>query len=205
MELIDKRGKINKVTFKQIVKEANTAKLGIEYGSSSVIVNPETLLLDLFLLDIPDDKDFDVKISNGMDDKVYVFTGKDFNWFLKADRLKDLSNYVYGFDIFSLDDDELKAAQEETKKRIVTVKPSKQLDTRTYHIAVVSTKDEEDPNIKDYTGLKIDCIKWLNQQIVQNANLDNEVEILICLDYDAEEPNWKSLKELFEEGKIDIC
>lgn len=200
MELIDKRGKINKTTFRQIVKEAVTAHLGIEFGSSAIDTTPDQLLLDLFSQDIQDDKDIEVRIINQIDGKTYVFTGKDFNWFLKADRLADLSNYVYGHDVFSFGDEDNKPA-----KKVTTIKQSKAFDTSTYHIAVVSTKDIEDPEVFDFSGNKSDCVKWLNQQIVRNATLENEVKILICLDFDAEDPEWKSLKELFDEGKIDIC
>lgn len=213
MELIDKRGKINKVTFKQIVKEAVTAHLGIEFGSTSLDATPDMLLVTLFSQDIQDNKDIEVRIINQIDNKTYVFTGKDFNWFLKADRLKDLSTYVYGYDIFSLDDEGIEKAKKEIEQKKVTdlkqskvtnLKQSKAFDATIYHIAVVSTKDPENPDVEDFKGLKHECIKWLNQQIVKNANLENEVSMLICLDFEAEDPDWKTLKELFDEGKIEI-
>lgn len=211
MELIDKKGKINKTTFKQIIKEACTAHLGIVVGKTEVNTVPEQLLLDLFCLDIPNDKDVEVRIENNMNNKAYVFTGKDFNWFLKDDRLTDLSKYVYGYDIFADDAEEQKqqiaenAENAKKTKTIRTLKPVELLDFSDHHVATVCTKEDiEDPVINDFVGKKYDCVKWLNQQIVKCATLENEVEILICLDYDAEEPEWKTLKELFDEGKIEI-
>lgn len=203
--LIDKKGKINKVTFKQIIKEAVTSYILIRCGKTEINTTGNDLLLDLFTLDVPNDKDVEVHI---IADNDYVCTGKDFNWFLKADRLSDLSNYVYGKDVFSVTDEEKAEAKAETlvrQTKIRSIKPVKLLDMSQHHVATVSTKDPENPIVNDFTGLKADCIKWLNQQIVQNATLENEVELLICLDYDAEEPDWKTLKELFNEQKIDIC
>lgn len=206
MELIDKKGKINKSTFKQIVKEAAGMQLNVKSGSIDVSATPDMLLITLFSQDIQNDKDVEIHVINAQLDKEYVFTGKDFNWFLKADRLKDLSMHVYGYDVFSLDDDGIAEAKKEIEqKRILNIPASKSLDMSTYHVATASTKDVENPIVEDFKGLKHECVKWLNQQIVKHANLQNEVEMLICLDFDDEEPNWKSLKELFDEGKIDIC
>lgn len=196
--VIDKRGKINKVTFKQIVSACKDVT--IKYDKSSIKSTVSALLIELFSQSIPNDADFIVLIYQEND--VYAFTGKDFNWFLKADRLKDLSTYVYGNDVFSFDD---VTEQAPVTKQKPVIKQPKLFDENEYHIAVVSTKDPENLVIDDFKGRRVDCIKWLNQQIVKNANLENEVEMLICLDYDVEDPDWKSLKELFEEGKIDIC
>ena len=204
MELIDKRGTINKSTFKRLIKDSGNNSIIIESGSIKVDSTSSKLLLDLFSQDVQNDKDIDVKIS--FNDTCYVFTGKDFNWFLKADRLKDLSEYAYGYDVFSLDDEQLEEAKKRVEiNKISAIKPTKLLDMTKYHVAVASTKDENNITVDDFSGYKIDCIKWLNQQIVKNANLENEVSMLICLDYDSTNRDWKSLKELFDEGKIDIC
>lgn len=205
MGLIDKKGKINKVTFKQIIKEAMTAHLGIIVGKTEVNTTPDQLLLDLFCLDVPNDKNVEVKIDNAIGDKTYVFTGKDFNWFLKADRLKDLSEYVYGYDVFSLTDEQVEKAKEAKMSQIKSIKPVKLIDMSEHHVAVATTSDPENPEIFEFKGYKMDCVKWLNQQIVKNATIENEVNLLICLDFSVDEPEWKTLKELFDEGKIDIC
>ena len=207
MELINKRGKINKSTFKQIVKEAYTTHMSIKYDKVEIDTVPSQLLLDLFVQDdIPNDKDFDVHII--YDETDVVFTGKDFNWFLKDERLNETYSYVYGENAFLQNESSSNVPvnnQAKTQKRIV-----KQNDIKEYyHIAIFPTdievKDEEyEKAIEDFFGTKSDCITWLNQQIVKHANLENEVSMLICLDYEAEDLKWQTLQELFNSGKIEI-
>ena len=199
MELIDKRGKINKASFKQFIKYAEDDEILIDCKDQHVKTSATDLLIDLFSMNVDDKKDVDVTMT--CKDKQVVFTGKDFNWFLKADRLADLCIYVYDRDILNLQD-----GTNEEKKDIVktkTVTKIKLPDMTQCHVAVASI--EEEPVIEEKVGLKQECIVWLNQQIVKHANIENEVSMLICLDFDSANPDWKRLDELFNEGKIDIC
>lgn len=198
MELIDKKGKINKVTFKQIIEKADLKPIRIFSDTFNVLTHAANLLVDLFTLDVPNDASFEMHIE--VLDNDFVFTGKDFNWFLRLERLSDLSKYLYGNDVFGFSkEDEAKPAQKiKSIKSVIS-------DTTVHYIAVASTKDPENPIVNDFSGTKSECVKWLNQQIVQNATLENEVDMLICLDATAADPEWKTLKELFDEGKIDIC
>ena len=188
MEIIDKKGTINKVTFKTIIKESKSRTVTLKSGETELVTcSVDSMIPDIFNAQVINSPQVILQLVS--DDKAYEFTGKDYNWFLKGDRLIKLAEYAYDL-----------VYDEETQETVQTVK----FDEK-FHVATCALDDNEETVICEYSGLKSDCITWLNQQIVKNATIDNEVNMLICLDYDAADPDWKSLKELFDEGKIDLC
>ena len=188
MSIIDKKGKISKTTFRSL-RKAHGPNAKVIFKQGDTVIRETTIdnmIVDIFAYDIAND--FNVELSLVCEDETILFTGKDYNWFLKGERLIDLANYVYDL---------------ESEPAPV---PQKQADAVMMHVAVCSLDENDNPKIEEFEGSKADCIKWLNQQIVKNANVENEVNCLFCLDYvDFDTADWKTLKQLFEEGKIDLC
>lgn len=194
--LIDKKGKINASHIRKLFDgKEDDHEISFFDSTEEWIVSTtvKDAIVDIFKQNVKDDVNLELYLV--CDEEGLVFTGKDFNWFLKKDRLQQLIDDVYG---------NRKQTVASTKSTdIPTAVPVALTPTKEFeHVAVVSIENPD--KIEEFKGTKQDCVKWLNQAIVRHATLENDVMLLICLDYDSENPDWKTLKELFEEGKIEI-
>lgn len=191
MELIDARNKINAKMFREFFAkpaESDEVTFGIQDNVSNM-TNVQDAINDIFKSSVPDDKNVIFKVKYA--DTELIFTGKDFNWFLKDDRLETLKKNVYK---------QSKQSTTSDAKQIVT-----QTDDTIYNVGVAYMPDgSDDVKIDEFSGHKSDCVEWFNQQIVKHANSNGDVEILFCLDMANEERDWRTLQDLFNDGKIDV-
>lgn len=189
MELINGIGKINAKMIRELfaLQADSDEVIFIDQSADNLITtNVADAMKDVFSQTVKDDKSVALHLIYA--DHDLTFSGKDFNWFLKDDRLETLMKNVY------------KIKAEKTKSASPAVNTA---DDVQYHVAIAYMQDE-DVETNDFAGYKQECITWLNQQIVKHANENGDVTLLFCLDYDKEEKEWKTLQELFENGQIDV-
>ena len=205
-QIIDGRGKINAKMLKELLSFASTSDevdIMSESDSWLEVCTTKDFIDKMFTHTVPNDKNIELTITYA--EHALIFTGKDFNWFLKDDRLAELKRKVYKQPKVSTDN--AKSIADTNTPAIKTLKLSKAEKEATMlamcHVAI-AYEDNNTQKIEEYRGKKRDCITWLNNKIVMHANIKGDVTMLFCIDADDEDRQWLTLKELFDAGEIEL-